>query len=413
MLIIRKIDFSVLQEKFKNTINKETKDIVGQIPEILELSNINQIKYILLEKYPLRKKDEVPTILEFAQRLHNCDRVERNTKSSLYQWLNRITNEKSIGYPIRYKKPRPKLQKKVDSYLFVITNEIEIGNKFNLSAELIPRYQPDEFERVTLELNKEQHKICRQEEIANVVGKFVECAKIKLRREYGYIQHNLIIELFLPYKYLRETIDLQQILASGGRERPLGQQYYFAIRCSDRYLLNYFSNYGDFLDKLHTKWKTVKRNFKGKFVEVTVNNNLVCVNCINQDLNWDNLCEEWNSNNIVSVNLTCTLPSDGREQNFFRYLLIAGIPLSLWNRSSDLIYTDVEEEFRLILNWAKLNNPIELHQSIYTQRNDAHLQGDNAVEYLGYHLGFLLDNPDLVPTVFDVENGGEPLLSPE
>ncbi|MEL7409139.1 MAG: hypothetical protein AAFN00_19695, partial [Cyanobacteria bacterium J06558_2] len=364
LIIIREIDFSVLGENFKNTVKKETTDIVGQIPEVLDLSNINQIKYILLEKYPSRKKDKIPTILEFVQRLYNCDRVNQNTKSSLNKWLNEIANEKSIELPIKYKKSKPNIKKTVDAYLFVIVNEIEIGNQFNLSAELIPQYQPNKLEIIPLELSKEQHKVCRLEEMTDIFEKFVECARNKLVREYGYIKHNLIIELFLPFQYLKESIDLQQILASGGRKIPLGQEYYFAVRCSNRYLLDYFSNYGDFLNNLCQKWDILQENFETKFSQIKVNSNLICANCINQDQNWDALREEWDKANIVSVNLTCSLPNDGREQNFFLYLLIAGIPLSLWNRSSELIYTEVETEFLLILNWAILNNPIELHKKI-------------------------------------------------
>ena len=413
-LILDAVNFSLLQKVCRKTINHLIEDVEGQIPEIINIDSISYIIEILLQKYPLRKDDSVPTILEFVQRLRDCDRIDREIRQKIQQWLKEIANDKDINLPIKYLKPKTISNKMVDSYLFVIVEEIEESRKFSLSAELIPNYQENNNnESITIELNKNSLNTCTLNEITKIIANFVQVAKKKLFLDYRYSRHNLIIELFLPYEYLQENIDLQEIMASGNQRKPLGSEYHFVVRCKNRYQLNYFSNFGDFFTNLENKWAVFQNIIQENAGTTEITNNFAYVSCIDRDCNWDEMLDKWEQQQKISVNLTCSLPVDGREKNFFLYLLKAGIPLSLWNRCSEFTCEKVEEEFNEMLNFASLANLFQLYKNIHQKRRDAHNKKKKASQYLGYHLGCLCDHPYRIPSSLNPYNGGDRLESYE
>jgi hypothetical protein len=103
------------------------------------------------------------------------------------------------------------------------------------------------------------------------------------------------------------------------------------------------------------------------------------------------------------VNLAGGLTCSQNQEEFFYSLLRAGIPMSLWNRSPDLDCDRVKEKFSNLLTRDCLKNLGSLFQKIQDLRIDAHDEELEAKAFLGYHLGFLCDRPDRIPSCLRLE----------
>lgn len=407
--IFDSIDFEIIKNVCQATIKSNFKNVEDHLPNIDNLNCIDAIEKILLEQYPRRKKDNIPTILEFVQRLIH-HKINLAVKDDLQEWLKVITIKNNFPSIISYQDLVEIFHKKFNSYLLIVVKD-ENNGLLSLSAELIPDYQENnDFELVEINLNKGVSNICTLDTINKILANFIRIAREKLIREYRYIKHNLILEIFLPYECLKESIDLQEILASGNQHKPIGYEYCFSIRCANRYLLDCFSNYGEFLINLEENWSILKTILHESVDDAAIAKNLLYLDCIDCQCNWDEMLDNWRKKQKISVNVTCSLPVDGTEQTFFLYLLKAGIPLSLWNRSPNFNCEKVKEEFNKILNLSSLRNPIKLYQSIQYKRREAHNKKGNASKYLGYHLGFLSDNPHRIPSILDYRKGGDNLV---
>ncbi len=96
--ILSEIDYDILQETCRETL-KNIKNIEEQVPQIINLKNLRILKEILLEKYPLTRGD-IPTIIEFAERLTKNQQIAHTDKEKIEYWLKKIANEKKIKLPI-------------------------------------------------------------------------------------------------------------------------------------------------------------------------------------------------------------------------------------------------------------------------------------------------------------------------
>jgi hypothetical protein len=115
--------------------------------------------------------------------------------------------------------------------------------------------------------------------------------------------------------------------------------------------------------------------------------------------NWEALANNLRNNQSVGIKITCNLPQDdAAKKKLFIALIRGGVPICLWTRCSTL--TNLEKEFKEIFSGelkslAELN---DLFASVWKIRQRAHeKQEEDKQNYLGYHLGFLCDNPDRIP----------------
>lgn len=136
------------------------------------------------------------------------------------------------------------------------------------------------------------------------------------------------------------------------------------------------------------------------------------LNTKEQNYNWSEISIDWESKQKFMVSLA--LCKSGQEdcQEFFKYLLKAGIPLSLWNRHSNLEFTEVKRQFSKLITSSSLRNQSQLLQEVRRLRQKAHNQvsDEEAKNSLGYHLGVLCEHPERIPSWYNHSQGGDMLV---
>jgi hypothetical protein len=390
-LILVDIDFELLQETCQATLANNIQNFEEKIPQAIEIKNLKILQDILVTKYPLRK-DGVPMILEFGERLICNQKVTE--KDRLNIWLNKIASEKNINRPV-YVEPKGTKKDIVDAYLMIVV-EKNSGN-FTLQGELIHNYQEGNKSNNinAIPLNQDGLVNCSDKELLNYIGKFIKIAKQKLIKNY-----TLTIELFLPVKYLGRSFDLEEILADQNLKSPIGYEYRFAVRSLDRYLITEDTGMGDYLNKFEQRW-CFYYDKEQKITDST--DHIQCLDSLEACKNWRKLVTEWNRKDKLVVNLAGGLTCSQNQEEFFYSLLRAGVPMSLWNRSPDLDCDHVKEKFSNLLTRDCLKNLGSLFQKIQDLRIDAHDEELEAKAFLGYHLGFLCDRPDRIPSCLKLE----------
>jgi hypothetical protein len=393
-LILVDIDFDLLQETCQATLANNIQNFEEKIPQALEIKNLKLLQDILMTKYPLRK-DGVPMVLEFGERLICNEKITVTEKDRLNIWLNKISSEKNLNLPVCVE-PKYTKQDAVDSYLMVVVEKSSIG--FTLQAELIHNYQEGNKSNDinVIPLNQDGLVNCSDKELLNYIGKFIKTAKQKLIKNY-----TLTIELFLPVNYLGRGFDLEEILADQNLKNPIGYVYRFAVRSLDRYLITEDTNMGDYLNKFEQRWHF----YYDKEQKITDSTDPIqCLDSLEACKSWKKLVTEWNRNNKLVVNLAGGLTCNHNQEEFFFSLLRAGVPISLWNRSADLDCDHVKQKFSDLLTRDCLKNLGNLFQKIQDLRIDAHDEELEAKAFLGYHLGFLCDRPDRIPSCLELQN---------
>ncbi|MCA6621510.1 MAG: hypothetical protein IM542_02755 [Pseudanabaena sp. M165S2SP1A06QC] len=390
-LVLADIDFELLQETCQATLANNIQNFEEKIPQAIEIKNLKLLQDILVTKYPLRK-DGVPMILEFGERLICNEKVTE--KDRLNIWLNKIASEKNINRPV-YVEPKDTKKDIVDAYLMIVVEKNAVN--FTLQAELIKNHQKSTKSNnvESISFNQDGLISCSENELLNYIGKFIKIAKQKLIKNY-----TLTIELFLPVKYLGRGFDLEEILADQNLKSPIGYEYRFAVRSLDRYLITDDTGMGDYLNKFEQRWNFYYDKEK-KITNST--DHIQCLDSLEACKNWRKLVTDWNRNDKLVVNLAGGLTCYQNQEEFFYSLLRAGVPMSLWNRSPDLDCDHVKEKFSNLLTRDCLKNLGSLFQKIQDLRIDAHDEELEAKAFLGYHLGFLCDRPDRIPSCLKLE----------
>ena len=99
--------------------------------------------------------------------------------------------------------------------------------------------------------------------------------------------------------------------------------------------------------------------------------------------------------------------------NFLISILLCGLPFSCWLRENYLEKLKLREEqkienceFEDILTVAHFQDLEKLFEYIREIRENAYVEDKSKQkDYLGYHLGFLCDNPYRLPSKFDLNLG--------
>jgi hypothetical protein len=410
-LILSEIDYNLLEQTCRETLKETVKNIEDNFSEIINLKSLRPLREILLEKCPY--KNNIPTVIEFAERLTNNKEVPDNYRKQIKQWLDKVAQEKNIQLPT-YKETQPS-SIAANSYLqIVITKESEVSNDFKLQAELIPNYQEGKEEPVSEQLspNPDGFLIKPLENIEEALYEFIKLAKIKLIKEYKYRRYILTIELFIPIKYLGQHFDLKKIPAGLGKSKEMGYQYQLVTRCLERYLINEDTDWGDFFTKFEQRWNFFRDFLKNNPVETDFQDKFLYLENdeITKIEQWDEFSKaiEWEDSQKLAVNATGNLSKNECQEKFFECLLRGGIPVSLWHVCPQLSCIEVRETFCQILNHDSLQDLSKLLQKVLEVRRDAHDRQEQAA--LGYHLGFLCEHGDRIPSVLNPYQGGDSLF---
>ena len=122
----------------------------------------------------------------------------------------------------------------------------------------------------------------------------------------------------------------------------------------------------------------------------------------------------------ISINMNVPLLNAEYNHHIDEFLvtiLRCGFPFSFWLRNGSLESLKLKEDttinqFEDIFTIDNLKNPSKLFKLIKEVRGDAYIEDQTKhKQYLGYHLGFLFDNPHRLPSKFDLEKGGDCLTA--
>ncbi|MFP4099241.1 VMAP-C domain-containing protein [Coleofasciculus sp.] len=209
---------------------------------------------------------------------------------------------------------------------------------------------------------------------------FKQCGDIYLRGSPG--TYNLVIELFLPFDYLAESVDLWLIPRLPRRKRQLGREYRVIVRSYERLFDAYYA------DKLEGVWKLMKV-FKEDSLPTRIKRleqeKSYCYSGLEQELTEQQ-----------TIGLSCFLPeSEMEREDLFFALYETGVPLALWLRSRDLENDDMSHFDHLLCAKCLLDHN-HLIDQLWLKRKAAY-GSPNPPKQWGYHAAMLLDNPERNP----------------
>ena len=260
--ILSEINYEILQIICRATLKNatENKDIEEDFPEMInEWKNLRPLKNILLENYPLRK-DNIPTIVEFAERLTKAKEVDESEKIRIQEWLEKIANEKNINLPTYVDEPQLYLTQIKPHLLITIE---QLPKNFCLQAELISNNQLGENKPESLPIYFHKNEFtCYFHEIKDEIYEFIKKAKDEIDKKYRCTEDKLTIELFHKVKYSAEYFDLEEISLGLNELKNFEYQYQFTVSCLEQDLINQSTNFGEFLNQFLTRWDLFKAFLK-------------------------------------------------------------------------------------------------------------------------------------------------------
>ena len=419
--ILADIDYNIIEENCRKTligINLE-----AQCPSLIKVKSISTIKEILVNKYPLRKHDNKPTILELVQRLIDEEKISSSSdkKQLLQEWLSQISRDRRLSLPIEYSQPPKKYtQSSQEAYLLIEMGENpQTQGQFFLKSQIMLKYQgngDEDLEKLeAIDINADSLIECSFDELKDRIAELIGQARSKLIRDYGYYG-DIIVELFVQIGYLGHHFDLEKISVTVGTKtefKPIASEYNFTLRCSDRYSLGLSGDSGRWLTQFQQRWRDLQQFLMQTPTKAQINSKCVYLNMKEPEYNWDKISTDWERNQIFAVNLAGYQSGEEKCQEFFKYLLKAGIPISLWNRYSHFEFAAVKKQFSKLITSSSLQHQSRLLQEIHRLRRDAHNEQneEESKKSLGYHLGVLCEHPQRIPSWYNYPQGGDALQS--
>ncbi|MDJ0580695.1 effector-associated domain EAD1-containing protein [Crocosphaera sp.] len=370
----------ICQETLKNSQN----DFLGTCPELSNTIDLNSLKKILLTKFP-KRNDDVPTIIEFAERLSRCQ-IEKPLSSQLEQWIQSIAQDFDLALPTYADESVRENNNNIYIYFLLITVIPKGKNKFDLESDLLSyNALTDSYQSIPKFLDCENRNLmqCDFTEIKDKVGVLVEVCQ-----DYLQIPYRLNLELFLTYPYLGYAFEFDEIVIDQQRnsQSSLGKEYPLFVSSYDR-----FSNkkhYNQFLLRWRSNVQNKLKPNLAKFIE-----SLKELESYNHQ-NLDELANQWEVQEIIGLKIMgCWYDEADVQQDLFYYIVKSGIPLVLWLRSNDL--TDPRKQLKDLLT-QPLNNWNDLFEQVWKCRKQAYKKP----EKIGYHLGILADDPQRIPSHF-------------
>ncbi|KST64957.1 VMAP-C domain-containing protein [Mastigocoleus testarum] len=396
-LIIAYIDLALLKNICRITLENNSKfqDILGNLPELIKPENLGIFKTIFLDKYPKNNRD-IPTIIEFVERLTKEQEISTNIREQLNCWLNLIAKEFDISLPC-YEVQKLSQGTRINSYLLVTVTP-NSSDKFYLQAELIPNYLPKETNSTSIKIEKNSNLPnieCSLSDIVDNIYNLIRIAKTQYLHKHRF--YNLVIEVFLPLQLLDANLDLKDIpIGLKDKTRPFGSEYKFLVRSLDRFI----SHDGEYFHRLYSRWEKLNYWMKNCLSERDIENNIHHISQVD-DCNWEEIETELEIEEKLGVKITCCLPeSKFDREDLFITILRGGVPIFLWTRRG---LPDIEYEINKLLDINFFKDEFTWTELVWKLRKRAHAKRDKE-NYLGYNLGFLCDNPHRVPFNLTIQN---------
>ena len=395
-LVFTEIDLDILKRVCKETLENSSKsqDIFGSFPELINPKSLVIFKTIFLENNYKNDKD-IPCIIEFVERLSKEREVSSNIRDKLDYWVEIIAKELNINLP-SYEKQKIFTFIALNSYL-LITVTPNSTDTFYLQAELIPNYSTNDTnsERIKLEVNNDSPNIeCSLSDVVDNIYKFIRIAKTEYLNKYRHYKLN--IEIFLPLQFIDANLDLEDVSIGLDKKRPFGSEYKLLVRSLDRFI----SNDGEYVNRLYLKWEQFNRWIQNRIEPTDIPNKIHHIYEVD-DCNWEEIETELELEEKFGVKITCCLPeNDVDKEDLFIAILRGGIPIFLWTRCN---LPNIDNDFNQLLKVDFFQTESTRIESVWRLRKKAHAKQDKE-NHLGYHLGFLCDNPHRVPFNLMLQN---------
>lgn len=382
-------NLELISQICRETLRSNQDDIEGNYPELNQRIDLSIIKEIFLFKYP-KRKDNVPTIIEFSERL--AKELEEPLRRQINTWISKTATEFNVSLPTY---SAPNLTPELKSYL-MITVFPRGSDRLYLQAELIPDLQSG-IQPIPVSLNQESLEVeSTLSDLSDKIYQFICVSKSNFLRGKAF---TLTIEIFLPISYLGLPIDIKDIPIGFERQRPLGNEYRLVVRSLDRFN----ANYGEYYSRLVIRLNQMEEIIHNGCSQTDVNNNFEQIESLDA-CNWDEIATNLELKKQWGMKIICSLPeNDLNTEEIFIAAIRGGIPLVLWTRKNPLPNTNFIDEFNNILDLEGVKDFEKIIESVWTKRIAAHAQQGQATNFLGYHLGFLYDIPTRLPASLKLE----------
>ncbi|MDJ0901588.1 MAG: effector-associated domain EAD1-containing protein [Xenococcus sp. MO_188.B8] len=381
-LILKQINNNqLITQVCKQTLKNSQNDLLGNCLELSNKIDLKNLKEILLNKFP-KRDDNVPTILEFAERLSS--EVQGKLSAQLEQWIINLATRLEIDLPT-YSKPSSKND--IYKYFLLIAVIPQGKNQFELQSDLLLyNCSKDSYETNPkfLDCEKRGSIRCDLTEIKDKISDL-----IAICQEYLQLPYILNVELFLTYRYLGYAFDLEEVVIDKERNTAhyLGIEYPLLVSSYERF--HDRKLYNEFLVRWRTKvQQKLKLNF-AKLIESFQELKSEVYN--NRSL--DELENQWKVEKIIGLKIIgCWSKEEKVQEELFYSLVRSGIPFALWSRCNDL--QNCQQDLNNLLTSQPLQNWHDLFEKVWECRQKAYKKP----EKIGYHLGILSDDPQRIPS---------------
>lgn len=420
--IINNINWQDLSNYTYQFLSQYSDDPRGNYPDLSNNDNYDDsLKSILLEISPHQNQEcSVPLVIHFAQFLSQQDCLS-SLHNSLNNWINQTTQNLGINLNTLNQSNQKGSQKifiEGFPYLLILVElntEVESKSQFDLKLSTELHFLENHHSQETkVDLTASQSVLIKEKDI---YSKLYELIQQNVKQLIIYRNENeLTVELFLPREYFVSfSPEIKQIPIDESNPDWFGSKYKLILRSYDR-----FNNH-DYHRDLLNKWQcwSSLTNQESCFDLDTFQNNSYCLKEIDKKYNW----KKFRRNAVKLVNLNINFPLFTENyrchiQEFLISIWRCGIPFAFWLRGNSLQHLKLKEneeitnfEFEDILTVNNLRNPELLFESIRIIRENAYVEDEEKQpEYLGYHLGFLFDNPYRLPSKFNLDLAGDTLV---
>ncbi len=406
--ILAKIDRYILYVCCYLVLSNYSKDVDGNYSEINLLksessseeeilNSLNKIFYKII-KNPENEENKEPIfiVIKFVSYLLYILPNHEETRNSLNQCKEEISNElnkngisvKNIKQEITDEIRKHKEDYKEFNPYLIIVYKPKSSKNFYLSAELI--FQKDN-DKPNLRFSLTDETVATSTNIQDKFDNFL-LFSYKIIRLYGFTDEQLIIEMFLPIQQLAESSEksYEKIKINIGvdSQKWVSGHHKFVLRSFERITddhinLSTIKKKWDRFNALNSNEEEIDKRFKWIYCQ--------------EDCKYS----QYNSN-ILGINLLSSLEINRIE--LLRQTILEGLPFFIWNRDICGEREKLKQEFiKCYLN--NLRNLDSLLETIKNQRSQAYQNyiQDQRQDGLGYHLGFLCDNPYRLPSSYENE----------
>ncbi|MBD2613862.1 hypothetical protein H6G94_21725 [Nostoc punctiforme FACHB-252] len=375
--ILDAIDFRIC----KSICYKIIPDLNINLPNF-DIDNFNSLKNLFFYKYSNLLSDGTLPILKFVYFLACEKTLQQSTSQKLQKWVKNTVDKYNLKSPTYFESELPEV---LHAYLLIIVKS-ENNNNYRLNAYFIPNEEDKKnIEPLDIEL-AEKGILCTFDKIPEKIPEFIK------KSERHIINHTtrpweLTIEFFLPIAHLNEKVEHWKYTCNDELDDSLlGEKCRVVVRSSDRL------ERGDWIRALRFGIDRLK-NVRAELNEQIIQEKFVHLTELSsfKGKTLKNTLEK----DKIGLKLSCPPPavSDEKYKELFKAILISGIPIAVWKRSS-IPNMNPLDEFNNFLNVNSLSSCSKLFNLLLEERKLAY-QEAQCENYLGYHLGVLCEEPNL------------------